>query len=88
MERIFQILAVILAGIAAYFLWQGNNDGAFVAAVLGSVSFFLSIRFQVKERMKQRELAVETNPGQLVETTINKEDLISEENRQSSKNQS
>ena len=55
MERIFQIVAVILAGIAAYFLWAGNNDGAFVSAVLGCVSFFLSVRSQVKERNKVRE---------------------------------
>ena len=55
MERIFQIVAVILAGIAAYFLWAGNGDGAFVSAVLGCVAFFLSIRFQVKERNRQRE---------------------------------
>ena len=55
MELVFRILAVILIGIAAYFLWQGNGDGAFVAAVLGAVSFFLSIRFQVKARLKQRE---------------------------------
>ena len=55
MDRIFQIVAVILAGIAAYFLWAGNNDGAFVSAVLGCVAFFLSIRFQVKERNRKRE---------------------------------
>ena len=54
-ERIFQILAVVLAGIAAYFLWVGNTDGAFVSAVLGCVAFFLNIRFQVKERNRQRE---------------------------------
>ena len=54
-ERIFQIVAVILAGIAAYFLWSGNSDGAFVSAVLGCVSFFLSVRFQVKERNEARE---------------------------------
>ena len=54
-ERIFQIIAVILAGIAAYFLWSGNSDGAFVSAVLGCVSFFLSVRFQVKERNQARE---------------------------------
>ena len=87
MERIFQITAVLLAGIAAFFLWKDNSEGAFVAAVLGAVSFFLSIRFQVKERMKQRELAVETNHGQLVETAVNEEDLITEEDRQASKNQ-
>jgi hypothetical protein len=55
MERIFQIVAVVLAGIAAYFLWVGNKDGAFVSAVLGCVAFFLSVRFQVKERNRIRE---------------------------------
>lgn len=55
MERLFQITAVILIGVAAYFLWQGSTDGMFVAAVLGAVAFFLSIRFQVKERLKQKE---------------------------------
>jgi hypothetical protein len=54
-ERVFQIVAVILAGIAAYFLWTGNNDGAFVSAVLGCVAFFLSVRAQVKERNMLRE---------------------------------
>lgn len=56
MELIFKILAVILAGVAAYFLiWQGNADRAFVTAVFGAVSFFLSVRFQVKARNDQRE---------------------------------
>ena len=54
-ERIFQIIAAILAGIAAYFFWNRNPDGAFVSAVLGCVAFFLSIRFQVKERNQARE---------------------------------
>ena len=55
MERFFQIAAVILAGVAAYFLWNSNGDGAFVAAVFGAVAFFLSVRFQVKGRLEQRE---------------------------------
>ena len=55
MERFFQILAVILAGVAAYFLWQGNAERAFVTAVFGAVSFFLSVRVQVKGRLNQRE---------------------------------
>ena len=55
MERLFQILAVILIGVAAYFLWEGHKDGTFIAAVLGAVAFFLSVRFQVKERLQQRE---------------------------------
>ena len=55
MERIFQIVAVILIGVAAYFLWRGNTEGVFVSAVLGAVAFFISFRFQVKERLKQTE---------------------------------
>jgi uncharacterized membrane protein YjjP (DUF1212 family) len=55
MERLFQIIAVILIGVAAYFLWQGNKDVTFIAAVLGAVAFFLSVRFQVKGRLKLRE---------------------------------
>lgn len=55
LERVFQITAVILIGVAAFFLWKGNNDGTFITAVLGAVSFFLSVRFQVKERLKQKE---------------------------------
>ncbi len=55
MERFFQILAVILIGVAAFFLWRGNTDGVFITAVLGAVSFFLSVRFQVKERLKKRD---------------------------------
>ena len=54
-ERVFQIVAVIFGGIAAYFLWTGNRDGAFISAVLGSVAFFLNIRFQVKDRNRLRE---------------------------------
>lgn len=55
MERVFQVLAAVLAGLAAYFWWQGSNDAMFVSAVLGAVSFFLSIRFQVKARVAIRE---------------------------------
>lgn len=55
MERIFQILAVILIGVAAFFVWQSNTDAVFLAAVAGAVSFFLSIRFEIGRRVKQRE---------------------------------
>lgn len=55
MERVFQIAAVILVLIAAYFLWGGNKDGAFVSIVFACISFFLSIRTQVKERNQLRQ---------------------------------
>ena len=55
MERVFQVSAGALAVAAAYFLWTGNRDGAFVSAVLGCVAFFLSVRAQVKARNAVRE---------------------------------
>ena len=67
-ETIFQIAAVALAIAAAYFLWAGNKDGAFVSIVLGCVSFFLNIRFQVKARNKIREGETRSEPDQGEET--------------------
>lgn len=55
MDRIFQIVAVVLGGAAAYFLWNDNGDGAFVSAVIAAAAFFVSIRFQAKERLKAYE---------------------------------
>ena len=54
-ERVFQIISVMLAAGAGYFYWTGQRDYTFVAAVLACLSFFLSIRFQVKERNRIRE---------------------------------
>ena len=53
MIRTFQIVAVILVGIAAYFLWMENKDGVFVSLVLAGCSFFMSVRFQAKARLDQ-----------------------------------
>lgn len=55
MVRIFQIVTVIFAAAAGYFFWMDNTDGTFVSAVLAAVSFFLNIRFQIKERKAERE---------------------------------
>ncbi|MBX3291466.1 MAG: hypothetical protein KF881_01090 [Acidobacteria bacterium] len=54
-ERLFQIMAVVLAGTAAYLYSAGYNDLFFVVSVLAAVSFFLSIRAQVKARNLIRE---------------------------------
>ena len=51
MELGFKILAVILAGIAAYFYWGGNSDGSLVAGIFASCSFFISYRFRIKSRI-------------------------------------
>ena len=56
MESIFRILAVIFIGIAAFFLiWRNDAETGFIAAILGAVSFFLSLRFQVKGRLQQQD---------------------------------
>ncbi|MFN0141151.1 MAG: hypothetical protein ACKVQW_13815 [Pyrinomonadaceae bacterium] len=56
MERIFQIVAAIFAGLAAYFLWAGSDkDYVFVAAVFAVAAGFLSYRCRVKARLRQRE---------------------------------
>lgn len=54
-DRAFQLLAAILAGIAAYLFLNDNRDGMFVAAVLGAVAFLLSVRFQAKKRNRERD---------------------------------
>ena len=53
-ERLFQILAVFFGAVAAFFLWRGSTDAMFVAGVVGAACFFLSIRFQIKERLDDR----------------------------------
>ncbi len=55
MERIFQGLAVVLIGVATFFVREGNTDAVFVAAAFGAVCFFLSVRFQIGERVKRRK---------------------------------
>lgn len=59
MERLFQILAVILAGVAAFFWWQDNNDAAFAAGVCAAASYFLSMRIQMKARIQQADAEME-----------------------------
>ena len=54
-ETVFQVIAVVLAGAAAYFLYSGHRDGAFVAAVVGCCAFLLSLRFQAKARNNARD---------------------------------
>jgi uncharacterized membrane protein len=65
MERLFQILAVVLAGVAAYFFWRGDGDTAFVTLVLGCVSFFLGLRFQIKERNTKRGVGSEKENAEI-----------------------
>ena len=54
LERGFQFFAAVLIAAAAYFYLNGNYENVFVAAILGSLCFFIGIRFQVKERLSAR----------------------------------
>ncbi len=74
MEKNFQIIAVVLGGVAAFFFWQQRKEVAFVAGVLGCASFFLSVRYAAKERVdeidsarKKRELIEENLPEESIE---------------------
>ena len=50
MKKFFQLLAVVLAGAAAYFLWTSQPEAAFVTVVLGVVAFFVGVRTDMKEQ--------------------------------------
>jgi len=54
LERVFQFFAAALIATAVYFYLNGNYENVFVAAILGSLCFFIGIRFQVKERLSAR----------------------------------
>jgi hypothetical protein len=67
MIRMFQILAVALAIAAAFFVWRGDLDTAFVIGVLAVCAFFLSIRFTYKSRVAGRETPADedsSEPGE------------------------
>lgn len=63
MVRIFQILAVVLAGAAAFLFWRGDSDMTFIVAVLAACSFLLSIRYQMKARIDGRGTAEAKAPS-------------------------
>lgn len=67
MIRLFQLLAVVLIGAAAFFLWRQDYDTSFVTAVLGVCAFFLSVRFTFKPRVEQRQ-------AERIKETVDEED--------------
>ena len=48
MKTFWLIVAVTLGIVAVVFMWRGNFDSAFVAAVLAIVAWFLNFRVQAK----------------------------------------
>ena len=49
MKLFWMILAGLCITVAAFFLWRGDFDLAFVIAALGLVAWFLNYRAQMKE---------------------------------------
>jgi hypothetical protein len=49
MERVWIIIAGLGVLVAAVFLWQGDMTVAFVAATLGVVAWFLSLRDRLQK---------------------------------------
>ncbi len=55
MERIWIIIAGLGVVVAALFLWQSNMTVAFVAATLGVVAWFLSLRDRLRKTILPKE---------------------------------
>lgn len=51
MQIMFQIIGVVLLGVAAYLYSTGNSDWTFAAAVVGICALFLGMRFAIKRRL-------------------------------------
>lgn len=52
----FKIVCVGLIILGAYFLfWRADRETTFIIVTLGAVAFFLSIRFEICRRQRQRE---------------------------------
>ncbi len=58
-ERIWTILAGLLAITAGVFLWRNNLSAAFVTGALGACAWFLSYRAQLRARVLAAEVDAE-----------------------------
>ncbi len=64
-ERIWIILAAVMAAVAGAFVWWNNMSAAFVTATLGAVAWFLSYRAQIRARLAATEADLEeTEPSE------------------------
>ena len=51
--KTFWLIAAAVSGVVAlYFAYTGNYDNAFVAAAVGGVTWILSYRVQLKQKLK------------------------------------
>jgi hypothetical protein len=55
MERAWIIISGLCLVVAAFFVWRSNLDGAFVAATLGVVAWFLNLRQRLRKTIIEDE---------------------------------
>jgi hypothetical protein len=55
MERAWIIISGLCLIVAAFFVWRSNLDGAFVAATLGVVAWFLNLRQRLRKTIIEPE---------------------------------
>lgn len=48
--------SIVFALLTFYFLYSDNADAAFVSAIFAISVLFLSLRFQIAERIRQRSI--------------------------------
>ena len=61
MKALWMTLAAIGGVLAAVFVFRGDYEKAFVAAVGGAICWFLNYRVQLKERLASRSDENEEN---------------------------
>jgi hypothetical protein len=55
MKIVFIALALVLGGVAVFFVISGGYEKAFVAATLGAVSWMLHYRQTLKEKLPKED---------------------------------
>jgi len=60
-ERLWNILAAVLALLAVGFLWWNNLTVAFVLGTLGAVAWFLAYRSHLRTGIQEREVEQSIN---------------------------
>jgi hypothetical protein len=58
LEYLFYVIAVALAGAAAFLLWQQNTEWAFAAGVLSACAYFIGLRFKLKPVVERRKAEI------------------------------
>jgi hypothetical protein len=56
MARIWAVASILCLIAAAFFLWRGNTDAAFVLAALGALAWFLDYRHKLRATISEDDV--------------------------------